>query len=228
MPLLINLMVFSLLIWLGIDQFGILMDYVMGNLPEWMQWLDWLLWPLFMIAFLLVGFTFCLHLGLLIAAPFNGALSEAVERQLDPTTMLPESSWSDIAKGVVPAIISEAGKFGYFLVRALPLTALFFIPGINIFAPLIWVLFGAWMLALEYSDYPLSNHGLLFKASREVVKEKRLIAFGFGGASLFCTLVPLINFFAMPAAVAGATIMYVEQFKNSDHLAITHANNNDT
>lgn len=223
MPMLINLIVFSLLIWLGIYQFDILMNYVMGNLPEWLQWLDWLLWPLFLIAFLLVGFTFSLHLALLIAAPFNGALSEAVERQLDPATTLPQSSWGDIAKGVAPAIISEAGKFAYFLARALPLTLLFFIPGINIFAPLFWVLFGAWMLALEYSDYPLSNHGLLFKTSKEVVKAKPIIAFGFGGASLFCTLIPLLNFFAMPAAVAGATIMYVEQFREQTQLAITQS-----
>jgi len=223
LPMLINLLVFSLLIWLGIYQFDILLDYVMDNLPEWLQWLDWLLWPLFLIAFLLVGFTFSLHLALLIAAPFNGVLSEAVERQLDPNSTLPESSWGDIAKGVAPAIISEAAKFGYFIARALPLTVLFFIPGLNIFAPAIWAIFGAWMLALEYSDYPLSNHGLLFKASKEVVKEKRLVAFGFGGASLFSTLVPLVNFLAMPAAVAGATIMYVEQYRDSDKLAITQS-----
>ncbi len=225
-PLIINLTIFSLLIWLGIYQFDILLDYVMGNLPEWLQWLDWLLWPLFLIAFLLVGFTFSLHIALLVAAPFNGVLSEAVERQLDPHSTLPETSWADVAKGVAPALISEANKFGYFVVRAMPLTALFFIPGINVFAPLIWAIFGAWMLALEYSDYPLANHGLLFKDSKEVVKEKRFIAFGFGGASLFCTLIPVINFFAMPAAVAGATIMYVEQFKESGHLAITHQNDN--
>ena len=225
-PMLINLIIFSLLIWLGIYQFDILMEYVMGNLPEWLQWLDWLLWPLFLIAFLLVGFTFSLHIALLAAAPFNGVLSEAVERQLDPTSTLPESSWADVAKGVAPAIISEAGKFGYFLARALPLTVLFFIPGVNIFAPAIWAIFGAWMLALEYSDYPLSNHGLLFKHSKEIVKEKRFVAFGFGGASLFCTLIPLINFFAMPAAVAGATIMYVEQFKESDQLSITQSTDN--
>ncbi len=148
-----------------------------------------------------------------------------MERQLDPSSTLPVSSWSDIAKGVAPAIISEAGKFGYFIARAIPLVVLFFIPVINIFAPAIWAIFSAWMLALEYSDYPLSNHGLLFKASKAVVKEKRMVAFGFGGASMFCTLIPLINFFAMPAAVAGATIMYMEQFRDSDKLAITQSSN---
>lgn len=224
-PMLINLLIFSLLIWLGIYQFDILLEYIMSNLPEWLQWLDWLLWPLFLIAFLLVGFTFSLHLALLVAAPFNGALSEAVERELDPSTVLPETSWGEIAKGVGPAIISEAGKFGYFVARAVPLTALFFIPGLNILAPAIWIIFGAWMLALEYSDYPLSNHGLLFKHSKEVVKEKRLVAFGFGGASLFCTVIPLLNFFAMPAAVAGATIMYIEEYRDSDRMALTQSSN---
>ncbi|VAW87222.1 Sulfate transporter, CysZ-type [hydrothermal vent metagenome] len=224
-PMLINIIIFSLLIWFGISQIEVLLDYVMGNLPEWLQWLDWLLWLVFLIAFLLVSSTICLHLALLVAAPFNGVLSEAVEKQLDPSSTLPESSWSDIARGVAPAIISEAGKFGYFISRAIPLTVLFFIPFINIFAPAIWFIFAAWMLALEYSDYPLSNHGVLFKDSKAIVKEKRFVAFGFGSASLFCTLIPLVNFFVMPAAVAGATIMYVEQLKGSvPPPVITHSN----
>lgn len=224
-PILINLAIFSLLIWLGISQLDILIDYVMGNLPEWLQWLDWLLWPLFTLAFLLVGFTFSLHVATLIAAPFNGVLSEAVERHLDPDTTLPETSWTEVAMGVAPAIISEANKFGYFIVRAAPLALLFLIPGLNILAPIIWILFGAWMLALEYSDYPLSNHGLLFKASKSVVKEKRFVALGFGGATLFCTLIPLLNFLTMPAAVAGATIMYVEQFRDGAKPLLDDASN---
>lgn len=224
-PIAINLAIFSLLIWLGISQLDILIQYVMGNMPEWLQWLDWLLWPLFMLAFLLVGFTVSLHVATLIAAPFNGVLSEAVERHLDPDTTLPETSWAEVAKGVAPAIISEANKFGYFIVRAAPLALLFLIPGINIFAPIIWMLFGAWMLALEYSDFPLSNHGLLFKASKSVVREKRFVALGFGGATLFCTLIPLLNFLTMPAAVAGATIMYVEQLRESAQPLLDDANN---
>ena len=54
-PLAINVIVFSLLIWLGIDQFEGVLDWL---LPEtgWLVYLRWLLWPLFAITGLLVVF----------------------------------------------------------------------------------------------------------------------------------------------------------------------------
>ena len=54
----------------------------------------------------------------------------------------------------------------YFLLRAIPLLLLFFIPVVNIAAPFIWAAFGAWMLALQYLDYPLGNHGIDFSEQR--------------------------------------------------------------
>ena len=48
-PLLVNIVIFSLLIWFGIGQFEMLLDWL---LPEdrWWSFLSWLLWPLFAIA----------------------------------------------------------------------------------------------------------------------------------------------------------------------------------
>jgi CysZ protein len=100
----------------------------------------------------------------------------------------------------------------YFLIRAVPLLLLFLIPGVNIFAPVLWMAFSAWMLALEYADYPMGNHGLLFSEQRLKLREKRLTILGFGGAVLLLTLIPAVNFVAVPTAVAGATVMWVEEF----------------
>ena len=75
----------------------------------------------------------------------------------------------------------------------------------------MWLLFSAWMLALEYLDYPLSNHGRLFPHYRGALRQRRWLALGFGGAVLLLTLVPLLNFIVMPAAVAGATALAVKE-----------------
>jgi len=37
---------------------------------------------------------------------------------------------------------------------------LFIIPVINIAAPILWLLFSAWYMTLEYTDYPMANSGL--------------------------------------------------------------------
>jgi CysZ protein len=69
------------------------------------------------------------------------------------------------------------------------------------------------MLAIDYHDYPMGNHQILFSEQRDTLKQHRLLVLGFGGATLAATMVPLINFIVIPAAVAGATALYLERVK---------------
>lgn len=57
----------------------------------------------------------------------------------------------------VPRIMKrEWQKFAWYLPRAIVLLILYFIPGIGqTIAPVLWFLFSAWMLAIQYCDYPL-------------------------------------------------------------------------
>ena len=111
-----------------------------------------------------------------------------------------------------PALRSELRKISYIIFRGVPLLVLFFIPFVNIIAPLIWMGFTAWMLALEYSDYPMGNHGLLFTKQREKLKTRPLTVLGFGAGVMVLIIIPFVNFLAMPIAVAGATVMWIEEF----------------
>jgi CysZ protein len=92
-----------------------------------------------------------------------------------------------------------------------PLLLLFFVPLLNLLAPPAWLLFGAWMLAMEYLDYPLGNRGLLFSEVRARATEQRSLTLGFGIGVLCLTLIPLLNFVAIPSAVAGATRLALER-----------------
>jgi CysZ protein len=89
----------------------------------------------------------------------------------------------------------------------------FIIPVVQVAAPFIWVVFGAWMLALEYLEYPMNNHGRLFPEVRQALRQRRGLALGFGAAVLLLTLIPVVNFIAMPVAVAGATKLWVERLR---------------
>jgi len=97
---------------------------------------------------------------------------------------------------------------------SLPFLLLFLIPVINIIAPFVWLIFSAWMLTIEYADYPMGNHGLRSDEQKYRLSEKRLLSLGFGGAVTVATMIPVFNFLVMPAAVAGATAMWVKQFKD--------------
>jgi len=209
-PLLINALFFIVLIIFGIQQFNELLNSITPGIPEWLQWIEWLLWPLFIVCFVVSGFFLCLLLATMIASPFNDLLVEAVLRRLRPEAPVIESGLLSVIKGIGPGLLSEARKFRYFIVRAIPLALLFVIPGLNLLAPMLWLIFSAWMLALEYMEYPMSADGLLFADIRNLLARRRLSTFGFGAGILLLSLVPVINFFIMPIAVAGATALYVD------------------
>ncbi len=207
-PLLINTLLFAGAIVYGANTLSDLIDGLLAQW-QWLEWLTWLLWPIFVIVALTIVF-FCFSIiANLIGAPFNGFLAEAVERTLTGKEVKSENNQS-LPIIISVAIKSEFQKFMYFIIRALPLLILFIIPMVNVAAPLVWFLFSAWMFAIEYGDYPMGNHGIVFKQQREKFALNRQLSFGFGSGVMLITMIPVINFLAMPVAVAGATRMFVE------------------
>ncbi|HXG27644.1 MAG TPA: sulfate transporter CysZ [Nevskiales bacterium] len=210
-PLLINIaVVVALFLWL----WPVLQAQVaawLGLLPGWLSWLEFLVWPLlWLLAFLLFCFALSI-LANLAGAPFNGFLAARVERLL--TGRQPESGlslWQETLLGLV----TELRKLLLFACWALPLAllslVLLFIPGLNALIPVLWLTFGAYMLALEYLDYPASNHGLSFAQKRAWLARHRWPGLGFGAVVTLATALPLANLLVMPAAVAGATAFWVE------------------
>ena len=214
-PLLINTLLFGGGIWWGASQLERLDQAVQGWLPDWLAWLHWLLWPLFILTVLVVVFyTFSLVANI-IAAPFNSLLAERVERMANPTGRVPplpaELSWREL----LLSPLTELRKLLYFVGWAIPVVVASFVPAINIAAPVLWVVSTAWMLALEYADYSLGNRGLDFKAQRRLLRRYWPLALGFGGMTLLLTLIPVLNFLAMPAAVIGATLMWNKELPGS-------------
>ncbi|MFO7594363.1 MAG: sulfate transporter CysZ [Pseudomonadota bacterium] len=212
-PLAINILLFSASIWVLVQQFSPLVDKWISELPEWLAWLEWLFWLVFAVAAILLVFYTVSILANLIAAPFNGLLAEAVEKHLTGRPLPGGGSFITVLKQVPEQLFDELRKIAYFLLRAIPLLILFWIPVLNLAAPFLWALFSAWMLMVEYGDFPMGNHEIRFADQRARLRQRKLLSFGFGGATLVATMIPVLNFLVMPAAVAGATALWVEQLK---------------
>ena len=207
-PLLINSILFASAIIYGASSLNGLIEWLVAKW-SWIEWIEWLLWPVFVIIALTIVFFGFSIVANLIGAPFNSFLAEAVEKRLTGQEVESDSKLP-LMQIIIVSIKNEFQKLLYFVIRALPLLLLFIIPMVNIAAPLIWFLFTAWMLTLEYGDYPMGNHDILFKQQREKFAANRPLAFGFGSGVMLLTMIPIVNFIAMPVAVAGATKMYVE------------------
>jgi CysZ protein len=217
-PLMINAILFAAVISYGVHALN---EFISSSLTGWWEWLRWLLWPLFVIISLTVVF-FCFSIvANLIASPFNGFLAEAVEATLTGTRPADSGGLAKLPMEIKRAVKSETVKIIYFLLRAVPLIVLFFIPFVNFAAPFLWILFGAWMLALEYLDFPTGNHGIIFPELRNMMKGRRQLAFGFGLGVMLLTMIPVINFIAIPVAVCGATRLWVEQIKTEGKISVT-------
>lgn len=211
LPLAINLVLFVGLIYFAGHQFSVWVDHLMPTLPSWLGFLNYLLWPLFVVlVVLMVFFTFTM-LANIIAAPFNGFLSEKVEVVVRGTDDFPAFSWGELVAMVPRTLAREMRKLGYFLPRAIGLFILSFIPVVNLVAAPLWLLFGVWMMAIQYIDYPADNHKLGWNEMLAWLRQKRWQSMSFGGIVYLVLLVPVVNLLMMPAAVAGATLFWVRE-----------------
>ena len=211
-PLMINMLLFGALVWYGYSQFNLLVEWLMSFVPSFLEFIEWLIWIFFgVLAAITVFFSFT-PIANIVAAPFNALMSEKIEIELTGKAVSSDISFARMA---IDAIGSQLRKLVYIMFWALGLFLVSLIPVVNLVAPVLWIVFGSWLLSLEYFDYPMGNHDLVFAEQKKRLGERRGIALGFGGVVMIMTSIPIINFFAMPVAVAGATLLWVEQFQSA-------------
>ncbi len=215
-PLIINILVFGGLFYYfaqyGYQKLSFISDV---SLPSWLHWLSTLLSVIQKFIFLLyIGIlvsTFTMIATLcanLIAAPFNGLLSEAyakkVLKQEVPSEPFLTMVWHSIKR--------ELKKLLYYILRGivvLVLAAIFyFIPGLNLCIPLLFLWLSSWMLAVEYIDYPADNQLVSFKELKVKMKQNKMLLLGFGLTLTGLSAIPVVNLFVMPSAVLGATKLW--------------------
>jgi len=214
MPLLINMLVYTVVVWFVFSRFSNWLD----NFSIFSSWQDvWIIGALSGVIKFVLGaglllvslYTFTL-LANLIGSPFNSLLAEQVEARLRGHAP-PPTGWVTVLKSVPVAILSELRKWLYVAIWLIPIGITYLIPIIQMAAPFLLLLFGAWVFALEYLDYPIGNHGHGFKQVRQTARRHRMSALGFGSAVAIMTAIPIVSLFVMPVAVAGATAWFVEQ-----------------
>ncbi len=214
-PLAVNLILFAVAFYFLLGEISHSIQWVVNWIPDWLgtikEWIQYFLWPLAVISVLLV---FALIFGTLanwIAAPFNGLLAEKVERHLTGESLGSEGLLS-VFKDIPRTLNRECAKFAYYLPRAVGFLLLFFILPVG--GQVLWFMFCAWMMAIQYLDYPFDNHKISFKQMRQCLNQHRGKSFSFGVISSAFAMVPLVNFLVMPVAICGATAMWVGELRD--------------
>lgn len=213
LPLLANIVVMGGALWWLFSQFGGWMTWLMDKVPGWLQWLDYLIWPVAVISVLLIFSYFFSTVANIIASPFNGWLSEKLEAELTGRPA-PDQGWADLMKDISRILKREVVKLLYYIPRAIILLILFFIPGVGqTIAPVLWFIFGAWMMSVQYGDFPFDNHKVSFPDMKRTLRRDNMTNLQFGSLVSVLTMIPFVNLFIMPAAVCGATALWVDRYR---------------
>ncbi len=209
-PLFINLIFFSVAFYFMYLQLEHYMAMFTDWLPDMLSWLNVVLWPLVLLTVvILFSFVFSTAANWL-AAPFNGLLSEKVESMLtgDPS---PEGGFNDIIKDIPRTIGREWQKLYYYVPRAIGFFLIMLL--LPVVGQVIWFLFVAWIMAIQYKDYPFDNHKIPFNEMKSALKEKQGLTYSFGITVTVFSMIPIVNLIVMPVAICGATSLWVDHYR---------------
>lgn len=209
-PMILSAAIYAGLFWFAADWVKAGVDEVVREMPgiiaAFLGALVWLFLWMFVIWVAAVSFVVTVSI---VASPFNGPLAAAAQKAL--TGRPPKTGRAGVFFGLPRLLVQETKKLLYAALLSIPFLILFVIPVVNVAAPVIWFFWAAWVAALAYADYALDANGLLFRDMRRVLGRHRGAAFGFGGAVVLALTVPLLNVVAVPAAVCGGTVLWLER-----------------
>ena len=211
LPLLLNVLVFGGLGYFAIGEFGGWLDGMIQSIPDWAQFIRYLLWPLFVILLLVIyAYTFSV-IGTIIVSPVAGILAEKTEELLRGKPAAVPFTWSQAPVIAVRSFKREGAKLLYYLGWIIVVVIASFV--VSPAAPFLWFFFGAWMMAVQYIDYPMDNNQRSFTELKQWLGKNRMTALGFGAAVMVASMLPLVNLVVIPAAICGATALWLDTEK---------------
>ncbi|MDH2428188.1 EI24 domain-containing protein [Sphaerisporangium sp. TRM90804] len=142
---------------------------------------------------------------LLIGGPFYEKLSERVEDSLGGAVKAQETPfWRSTVRSVRDSLITLL----YVLAFTIPLFALGFVPVVGqTVVPVLGAAVSGFFLTVELSTLAMERRGLARRQRFAILRGDKSPALGFGVLAFLAFLIPFGAVVAMPAAVAGATLM---------------------
>ena len=215
-PVIINTILYTVFLAVSLKYFY---GWLTGLLPQSEAWYWAVLLYVLMILFgaaliLAVVFTFTAVANIL-ASPFNDALSAKTEELATGRQDDRSFSLAAVIKEAGRTVVEELKKIAFYLAAIAVLLLVNMVPLVG---PVLYsVLFGLltilW-LALSFLDYSFARHEMRLKDKLGFIKKSFRPSFGYGLGLTVSLAIPFFNLIALPAAVVGGTLLYVELGKS--------------
>lgn len=147
----------------------------------------------------------------LVAAPFNDALSEALECRLTGQPA-PNFSLGRVLRDAGAAIRIAIGRMTLYVAIMVPMWIVsLVVPGVGaVIYTVFGMVFTTMYLALDYVDWPATRRGWDWSQRLAWAGRHPGLLIGFGAAVWVLLFIPFLNLAFMPAAVAGGTQLFVD------------------
>ncbi|MGK2905776.1 MAG: EI24 domain-containing protein [Desulfuromonadales bacterium] len=218
-PFLINAVVFSVAVYLGLDFFG---STVAEYIPQGEAWywsvISWLIWvAAVVLTAVLIFFSFTV-VGNLLASPFNDLLSERTEEVLSGNVIDEPFSISRFLRDAVQTLLLEAKKMWVFVVVMVFILPLNLLPVIgNSIYTLLAVSLTLFFLCFEYLSFVLVRKHKFFREQKSYIFARKFLMLGFSCGVMTLLAIPFLQLFCIPLAVIGATRLWCEEEGMLEH-----------
>lgn len=212
-PFLINLVVFSSAVALGLDFFG---NTVVAYIPQGDTWywavLYWFLWVVaVLLTAVLVFFSFTV-VGNLLAAPFNDLLSERTEEVLSGKVNEEAFALGRFFREAWQTLLMEAKKMWIFVVVMVFIVPLNLFPGIgNSLYTILAIGLTLFFLCFEYLGFVMVRKRQFFREQKNFIFTRKFLMLGFSCGVMAILAIPFFQMLCIPLAVIAATRLWCEE-----------------
>ncbi len=212
-PFLINTLVFSGAVYLGLDFFG---STVIEYIPQGEAWywsvLYWFLWVIaVLLTAVLVFFSFTV-VGNLLASPFNDLLSERTEEVLNGVINDESFSIGQFFRDAGKTVLMEAKKMWVFVVVMVLILPLNLLPGIgNGLYTVLAISLTLFFLCFEYLGFVMVRKRQFFREQKNYIFARKFLMLGFSFGVMAILAIPFFQLLCIPLAVIGATRLWCEE-----------------
>ena len=202
---------------LGTAVYGLIFYALYHHAYQWIEkWLPaqegigfilyYFVWFFFILIVLLIAAVAYGTFGRLIIAPFSDIISHRTEKYLG-LHLNEDYTWKDSLRDIPRQLRVEVLKLLFSLVF---FVFLFILTSIPPLAPVGFLasLFGFWILAFEYVDYPLERRKMSFSQRLRWGMGSFLPLTSFGVLLTGMMGIPILGILGLPVGVVGGTLLY--------------------
>jgi len=202
-PMACSLLTVSMLVLFTFSYVMSAAESIMHLLPDWLSFLGSILVPILYVTTVLASGWLVGFVALIIASPFLGSLSSRTDAHENGVVINSDESLTD---SFISSYKRELSKLRYHVTMLLAALILGLV--LSPIAPIIWLLVGAWLTAIQFIDHASENRNLPFSHTRKLLRANPGPTIVFGSLVAGLLALPFLNIFSIPACVCGGTILW--------------------